>query len=113
MASRDNDMNAGPRLIDEFPPQNAEAVVRSKLILAIADTMASRKLSQLRAAKLCRTDQPTLSKVLRGRTESVTINKLAGWLLALGRSVEVRVGRTDLSGRARLKVSVDRRSGRD
>lgn len=113
MVSRDTDMNSGRGPIDGFSPENAGAVARSTLILAIADTMASRKLSQVQAAKLCRTDQPTLSKVLRGRTESVTIDKLVGWLLALGRSVEVRVGHTDLSGCARLRVSVDGRSRRD
>jgi len=34
---------------------------------------------------------PTLSKILRGRMESVTIDRLASWLTALGRTVEIRV----------------------
>jgi len=68
-----------------------EALAKSELISAIAKTIAHRKLTQLEAAKLCRTDQPTLSKVLRGRMESVTIDKLATWLTALGRTVEIRI----------------------
>jgi hypothetical protein len=36
-------------------------------------------------------DQPTLSKVLRGRMESVTIDRLTAWLTALGRTVEIHV----------------------
>jgi predicted XRE-type DNA-binding protein len=68
-----------------------EAVAKSDLIAAIAATIEHRKLTQIEAAKLCRTDQPTLSKVLRGRMESVTIDKLTAWLTALGRTVEIRV----------------------
>jgi predicted XRE-type DNA-binding protein len=69
----------------------AELSAKSLLIDAISDTIAQRKLTQKEAAKLCETDQPTLSKVLRGRMESVTIDRLAGWLTGLGRTVEIRV----------------------
>jgi predicted XRE-type DNA-binding protein len=55
----------------------AELTVKSSLISAISETIAQRKLTQQAAAKLCQTDQPTLSKVLRGRMESVTIDRLA------------------------------------
>ena len=67
-----------------------ELTVKSTLITAISDTIRQRKLTQ-KAAALCLTDQPTLSKVLRGRMESVTIDRLATWLTALGRTVEIRV----------------------
>jgi predicted XRE-type DNA-binding protein len=69
----------------------AELTAKSSLIDAIGDTIEQRKLTQKEAAKLCDTDQPTLSKVLRGRMESVTIDRLAGWLTALGRTVEIHV----------------------
>lgn len=72
-------------------PEAAELTAKSLLIDAISDTIAQRKLTQKEAAKLCETDQPTLSKVLRGRMESVTIDRLAGWLTGLGRTVEIRV----------------------
>lgn len=69
----------------------AELAAKSALIDAIGDTIARRKLTQKEAAELCETDQPTLSKVLRGRMESVTIDRLAAWLTALGRTVEIHV----------------------
>ncbi|MBF0270215.1 MAG: XRE family transcriptional regulator [Alphaproteobacteria bacterium] len=76
-----------------------EALAKSELISAIAATIKGRKLTQAEAANLCGTDQPTLSKVLRGRMESVTIDKLAHWLTALGRNVEIRIGkRVDIRG---------------
>ena len=73
------------------PAEAAELSVKSSLIDAIGETIARRELTQKEAAALCSTDQPTLSKALRGRMESVTIDRLAGWLTALGRTVEIRV----------------------
>ena len=69
----------------------AELTVKSSLIDAISETIERRDLTQKTAAELCGTDQPTLSKVLRGRMESVTIDRLANWLTALGRTVEIHV----------------------
>ena len=58
-----------------FPEAEAEeALAKSELISAIATTIKGRKLTQAEAASLCGTDQPTLSKVLRGRMESITID---------------------------------------
>jgi predicted XRE-type DNA-binding protein len=73
------------------PAEAAEISVKAALVVAIKDTISRRKLTQQGAAKLFGTDQPTLSKVLRGRMESVTIDRLAGWLTALGRDVEIVV----------------------
>jgi len=69
----------------------AELAVKSSLIDAIGETIEQRELTQKEAAELCGTDQPTLSKVLRGRMESVTIDRLASWLTSLGRTVEIHV----------------------
>ncbi len=73
------------------PAEVEELTAKSALIDAIRETLVRRKLTQQEAAKLCNTDQPTLSKILRGRMESVTIDRLASWLTALGRTVEIRV----------------------
>jgi len=65
--------------------------VKTRLILAIKDAIRARKLTQLEAAHLFGTDQPTLSKMFRGRMESVTIDRLAVWLNALGHDVEITI----------------------
>ncbi len=88
------------------PAEAAELTVKSALIREIGDTIQGRKLTQQAAARLCRTDQPTLSKVLRGRMESVTMDRLAAWLVALGRTVEIRVRPVDRRATAgRLVIS--------
>jgi predicted XRE-type DNA-binding protein len=84
---------------------------RARLIAAIAEAMAVRGLSQVQAARLCQTDQPTLSKVLRRRTTSVSLDKLVAWLLLLGRSVEIRVGETDFHHDGTLTAVTRRRPG--
>jgi predicted XRE-type DNA-binding protein len=71
--------------------ETSELTTKSVLIDAIQETVRERGLTQGEAARLCGTDQPTLSKVLRGRMESVTIDRLAAWLTALGRTVEIHV----------------------
>jgi predicted XRE-type DNA-binding protein len=73
------------------PAEAAELTAKSNLIGAIGETIKQRGLTQLEAARLCGADQLTLSKVLRGRMESVTIDRLALWLTALGRTVEIHV----------------------
>ena len=88
---------------------DAQAGARAALIAVIADTMADRKISQVQAAKICRTDQPTLSKVLRGRTESVSLDKLLRWLLALGRPVELRIREYGSQDSATLTIADDGR----
>ena len=87
------------------PAEAAELTAKSTLIIAIKDTIERRKLTQQEAARLCGTDQPTLSKVFRGRMESVTFDRLASWLNALGRDVEIVVKsspRTRRRGRLRV-----------
>ncbi|MEI9989935.1 MAG: helix-turn-helix transcriptional regulator [Rhizomicrobium sp.] len=75
-----------------FTSAEAEELnAKGALIRAIDDTIRLRKLTQIEAARLCETDQPTLSKVLRGRVESITIDRLAYWLRALGRTVEIKI----------------------
>ena len=83
-----------------------ELAVKSWLINAIRATIEKRALTQKQAAKLCGTDQPTLSKVLRGRMESVTIDRLALWLAALGRTVEIRVRPYNARSKAGQLVAV-------
>ena len=52
-----------------LPPADVLAGSMAQLIAALAETLKSRGLTQVRAAQLCGTDQPTLSKVLTGRSD--------------------------------------------
>lgn len=89
-----------------FGPEEAEELTaKSTLILTLKSVMTDRALTQKQTAKVCGTDQPTLSKVLHGRMESVTLDRLAHWLTALGQDVEITVRPAPATRHARLHVA--------
>jgi len=61
------------------------------LVSTIDDTIKVRGLTQIQAAEIVGIDQPTLSKLLRGRFRSISIDKLAEMLNALGRDATIVV----------------------
>ena len=87
------------------PAEAAELIAKSRLISVIGKTIKLLRLTLAEAARRCGTDQPTLSKVLRGRMESVTIDRLAAWLMALGRTIEIHVRPYDAKTRRGLLVT--------
>ena len=89
-----------------FTPAEAEDLTaKSVLILAMKDIIAGRALTQKEAARVCGTDQPTLSKVLHGRIESVTIDRLASWLTYLGQDIEITIRPAPKTRHGRLHVA--------
>lgn len=73
-------------------PNADEMERKARLVSALNDTIVARGLSQVQAAEIVGMDQPTLSKLLRGRFRSVSIERLAEMLNALGRDVTIVVG---------------------
>ena len=78
--------------IADVPP-DATQLVRSDLRVIFARIVADAGLSQTQAAKVCLTDQPTLSKVLSGRSDSVSTDQMLRWLVQLGCRVDISVQR--------------------
>jgi predicted XRE-type DNA-binding protein len=71
------------------PKEAATLAVKADLVTLVARAIERRGLTQREAARLCGTEQATLSKVLSGKLRSVTIDRLARWLLALGWNVTI------------------------
>lgn len=72
---------------------NVAHPLRSDLRLILSRVIADAGLSQTRTAKLCSTDQPTLSKILSGRSDSVSTDQLIRWLVQLGCNIEIKIQR--------------------
>ena len=68
-----------------------ELLLKTKLVLAISDAIKARGLTQSEAAKIMGVSQPDLSKLLRGRTMSFTLDRLVGMLNELGMDVDMIV----------------------
>lgn len=75
--------------LDEI--EAAELAAKADLVALLMRVIRRRALSQVQAARLCGIDQPTLSKALNGKLESITIDRLAKWIVALGGRVRITV----------------------
>jgi|SRR5690348_673354 len=75
--------------LDEIEAE--ELAVKADLVTLLLQSVRSRALSQVQAARICGVDQPTLSKILSGKLDSVTIDRLAKWIVALGGKIQITV----------------------
>lgn len=94
---------AGP--VEQQLKSGAQGEAREALVEALRSALADLGLSQVAAARLLETDQPTLSRLLSGQRTGVSLDRLIRWLGCLGRTVDVKVevvapaGATDRVGR--------------
>lgn len=86
-------------------PEPAELSAKADLVLALKELMQRQKLTQKAVASRCGTDPGTISKVLRGRLDLVSIERLFRWFNCLDRDVEIRIT-PRARGRASARSSV-------
>ena len=78
-------------VFEDFGFENPkEANAKSDLALLISAIIKQRKLTQDQAAKLMKTDQPKISKIIRGTLSEFTIERLMNYLLNLGCDLEIK-----------------------
>ena len=70
-------------------PNHEEALVKAKLALHIAELVEAKGLKQDEAAKRMGIDQPKVSRILRGQFREFSIERLLGFLRAIGCSVDI------------------------
>lgn len=96
--------SSGNVFADLGRPDPEERAYKADLIMVLESIIKRRALTQVETAKLCGTDQGTLSKVLRGRVGLVSTDRLIRWIGCLGGSVRITVD--DTPGHAVEPVSV-------
>lgn len=72
-------------------PNPEEALAKAKLAEAISETIERRRLTQLRAAHILGVDQPKVSRIVNGRLDGFTQDRLIRYLRLLGDDVEITV----------------------
>jgi predicted XRE-type DNA-binding protein len=72
-------------------PNPEERLAKARLVQILTEIIAEKKLSQSRAATRMGIDQPTLSKLLGGRTSGFSLERLFGMLALLGQDVDISV----------------------
>ena len=80
-----------------FRPEEAEHLrIRADLMIAVRKVIASRKLTQVQAAKFFGVTQPRISNLVRGRIDLFSIDTLVDMLATAGITVRVSVKRPAL-----------------
>jgi predicted XRE-type DNA-binding protein len=86
-------------------PNPEERLAKAGLAIRIASAIRSRRLTQARAARVLRIDQPKVSRLLRGQLSGFSAERLMHFLTLLGRDVEIVVRNAPRSRRqGRLRV---------
>jgi predicted XRE-type DNA-binding protein len=86
-------------------PDAEEMLAKSELVLLIQRTIRTRQLTQAQAAQLMGIDQPKVSKLLHGSFRGFSTHRLLEFLAALGRDVEIVIGRPKRAPRrGRIRV---------
>jgi predicted XRE-type DNA-binding protein len=83
-------------------PDADEHMLKARVVVYIGDIIKERGLNQKAAAARMGIAQPDVSKLLRGRFEGFSLERLLGFVRALGSDVEIKV----------KKPAKDRREGR-
>ncbi len=73
-------------------PDAETMLVKAHLATAIAESIASRKLTQQRAAEILGIAQSKLSNLLNGRFRGISEAKMMDCLVRLGRDVRIVIG---------------------
>lgn len=79
--------------IEDTPAQAENMKLRSALMLALKDHIASEGLSQTKAAKLFGVTQPRISDLMRGRIDLFAIDTLVNMLTTAGLRVELHIAK--------------------
>jgi predicted XRE-type DNA-binding protein len=79
--------------IEDTPAQAENMKLRSALMMALKDHVASEGLSQSRAAKVFGVTQPRVSDLMRGKIELFGLDTLVNMLAAAGLHVEVHIAK--------------------
>ncbi len=79
--------------IEDTPAQAENMKLRSALMMALKDHIASEGLSQGQAAKVFGVTQPRVSDLMRGKIDLFGLDTLVNMLAAAGLHVEVHVAK--------------------
>ena len=65
--------------------------VKAQLVVNLQRLMRLHKLTQKEVAQRVGSDQPTISKLLHGQLDLVSVEKLLRWHAALGQEVDITI----------------------
>jgi predicted XRE-type DNA-binding protein len=85
-------------------PMSPTDTLKVTLAAFASRIIQDKGLTQADAAKLLGIDQPKISKLLRGRLNEFSIERLLGFVMALGHAIDVNIG-SDRKTKRRVKLA--------
>lgn len=85
-------------------PATEKDMLKVFIAHAITVTIRERKLTQAEAAAIVKTDQAKVSALLRGRLTGFSVDRLIGYLVLLGRDIDVNVSRSHKGRQGKIRV---------
>lgn len=70
-------------------PDPEERLAKAELAIRISEAIRARRLSRSHVARLFGTDQPSISRLLRGQLFGFSTKRLMRFLMIIGRDVEI------------------------
>jgi len=87
-------------------PNPEEHLAKAQLAWRITDTIRGRGLTQVRAARILKIDQPKISRLLRGQLSGFSTERLLHFLTLLGSDIEIVVKRASVKPRRSGRIRV-------
>lgn len=87
------EVSSGNIFADLGFPDAEELLARAELMMRVTEIIRERRLTQAQAARVLGTNQPTVSDLMRGKFNRFSLERLIGFLRALGHEVEISIRR--------------------
>ena len=87
-------------------PNADEHLIKADIVLAIAERIKAKRLTQAQVSKLIGLAQPDVSKLLRGHFVGYSFERLFGFLTALGENVKIAVSPAKTRKQARVELEL-------
>jgi predicted XRE-type DNA-binding protein len=87
-------------------PNADEHLIKADIVIAIAEKIKAKRLTQAEVSKLIGLAQPDVSKLLRGNLAGYSFERLFGFLTALGDKVTIAVSHARSKKQARLELEL-------
>lgn len=97
--------SSGNVFTDLGRPNAEENLAKVRLAVAINQIIASRRLSQVKAAHQLKVNQPKVSALRNYRLDGFSVERLMNFLNALGRDVEIIIRRPRSRRAPRIHVT--------
>ena len=99
-----SEKSSGNVFADIGLPNPEEALAKSQLAIEIRRVIRKKKLTQAKAAKILKIDQPKLSRLLRGYLTNFSLERLFRFLNDLGQDIYVTIAPSSHRGHGNTMI---------